>query len=143
MVILLQITANGTSVALPTTAVDTGEASSISEAESLLPTNITPLYYRLQLEPYLEDRDPTGKNFTYYGHVSIRIQCHNTTNNVSLHIKNLQIMERINISRFNYSRIETTTTSALTTTSSTTPVPGPIYTTEEKRNTSDVGSLIQ
>jgi hypothetical protein len=143
MVILLQITANGTSVATPTTAAGTGEASSISEAQSMLPTNITPLYYRLQLEPYLEDRDPAGKNFTYYGHVSIRIKCHNTTNNVSLHIKDLQINERINISRFNYSRIETTTTSALTTTSSTTPVSVLIYTTEDNRNTSDVGALIQ
>jgi hypothetical protein len=75
--------------------------------------------------------------------VSIRIQCHNTTNKVSLHIKNLQIVGRINISRFNDTVIETTTTSAVTTKSSTTPVSGPTYTTEDNRNTSDLGALIQ
>jgi hypothetical protein len=147
MVFSLQIrdedTANGTSVNTPTTAANTGVTPSMSEAEALLPTDITPLYYRLQLEPYLEDRDPAGNNFTYNGHVSIRIQCHNTTNKVTLHVKNLQIAERINITLFNDTRTETTTTSALTTASSTTPVSGLTYSTVDNSTTSVVGALIQ
>jgi hypothetical protein len=145
MLILLQIAdtrnANETSVKMQTAAANTGLAPSMSEAETLLPTDITPLYYRLQLEPYLEDRDPAGNNFTYNGHVSIRVQCHNTTKKVTLHVKSLQIGGHINISLFNDTRIETTTPSALTTTSSTTPVPGPTYTTDD--NKSVVGALIQ
>jgi hypothetical protein len=117
------------------------------EAEALLPTDVTPLYYRLQLEPYLEDRDPAGNNFTYSGHVSIRIQCHNTTNKVTLHVKNLQIGERINITLFNDTRIEMTTTtkttSAMTTASSTTPVSWPTYSTEDNSSTSVTGAFIQ
>ena len=136
-------TENETSVEIPTTAANASAAPSISAAEALLPTDVTPLYYRLQLEPYLEDKDPAGNNFTYYGKVSIRIECHNTTNNVSLHVKNLQIAESINISLFNDTRIETTTTSALTTASSTRPVSRPTYTTEDNRYTSEVGALIQ
>ena len=80
-------TTNETSVNTPTTAANTGVTPSMSEAEALLPTDITPLYYRLQLEPYLEDSDPAGNNFTYNGHVSIRIQCHSTTNKVTLNVK--------------------------------------------------------
>jgi hypothetical protein len=146
MVILLQITdtgtENGTSVKLPTTAANTGVTPSMSEVETLLPTDITPLYYRLQLEPYLEDSDPAGKNFSYNGHVSIRLQCHNTTNKVALHAKNFQIGGHINISLFSDTRIEMTTTSALTTASSTIPVSGPIYTTDDNSSTSGVGALI-
>lgn len=144
LVISLQITdtgtANETSVKTPTTSANTGVAPSVSEAEARLPTDITPLYYRLQLEPYLEDRDPAGNNFTYNGHVSIRIQCHNTTNKVTFNVKNLQIMERINITLFNDTRTEITTTSALTTTSSTTPVSRLTHTTDDNNSTSDVGT---
>jgi hypothetical protein len=147
MVILLQITdtitANEMSVNTSTTAANAGVTPSTSEAEALLPTDITPLYYRLQMEPYLEDRDPAGNNFTYNGHVSIRIQCHNTTNKVTLHVKNLQIGGRINITLFNDTRIETTTTSALTTASSTTLVSGSTYTTDDNNSSSVVGALIQ
>jgi hypothetical protein len=147
MVTLLQITdtstENETSVKIPTTAANTGVAPSMSEVETLLPTDITPLYYRLQLEPYLEDKDPAGKNFSYNGHVSIRIQCHNTTNKVTLHAKNLQIGGHINISLFSDTRIETATKSALTTAASTVPVSEPIYTTDNSSSTSGVGALIQ
>jgi len=147
MVILLQITdrgtANETSVNMQTTEANTGVAPSISEVETLLPKDITPLYYRLQLEPYLEDRDPAGNNFTYNGHVSIRIQCHNTTNKVTLHVKNLLIEGNINISLFSDTRIETTTPRALMTASSTAPVLGPTYTTDDNNSTSVVGALLQ
>ena len=140
---MLQITGTGTenetSVKVPTTAANTGVDPSMSEGETLLPTDITPLYYRLQLEPYLEDRDPAGKNFTYNGHVSIRIQCHNTTSKVLLHAKNLQIGGHITISLFSDTRIETTTTSALTTASSAILVSGPTYTTDDNSSTSGVG----
>ena len=143
---MLQITdtgtANETSVNM-TTAANTSVTPSMSETEALLPTDVTPLYYRLQLEPYLEDRDPAGNNFTYNGHVSIRIQCHNSTNKVSLHVKNLQIGERINITLFNDTRAETLTASALTTASSTTPVPGPTFSMDDNSSTSVVGALIQ
>lgn len=130
-------TANGTSVQVPSAAANTSVAPSISAAELLLPTDITPQYYRLQLEPYLEDTDPDGNNFTYYGHVSIRIQCHNATDKVSLHLKHLQIIGRINISLFNDTGIETRTTSAWTS-SSRTPASAPIYTTNDNSTTSDV-----
>jgi hypothetical protein len=147
MVISLQITdtgtANETSVEIPATAANIGVNPSISEVETLLPKDITPLYYRLQLEPYLEDRDPAGNSFTFNGHVSIRIQCHNTTNKVILHVKNLQIDGHINITLFNDTRLETSTTSALTTASPSTPVPGPTYTTDDNSSTSVVGALIQ
>jgi hypothetical protein len=145
MVISLQITdegtANKTSVNIPTTAASTGVTPSMSEAEALLPTDITPLYYRLQLEAYLEDRDPAGNNFTFNGHVSIRIQCHNTTNKVTLNVKSLQIGKRINITLFNETRKETTTTSALTAASSTSPVLGPTYSTDDNSSTSGVGAF--
>jgi len=150
MIFSLQIreegTENETSVYTPTTAANTGVTPSMSEAEALLPTDITPLYYRLQLEPYLQDSDPAGNNFTYNGHVSIRIQCHNTTNKVTLNVKNLQIAERINITLFNDTRIETTTTTttrALTTASSNTPVPELTYSPDDNSTTSVVGALIQ
>lgn len=147
MVISLQITdegtANETSVNVPTTAASTGVTPSMSEAEALLPTDITPLYYRLQLEAYLEDRDPAGNNFIYNGHVSIRIQCHNTTNKVKLHVKNLQIGAHINITRLNDTRIETTTTSALTTGSSTTQFTGPTYSMDDNSSTSGEGAFVQ
>lgn len=133
-------TTNETSVKIETTAANTGVAPSISEVETLLPRDVTPLYYRLQLEPYLEDRDPAGNNFTYNGHVSIRIQCHNTTNKVTLHLKNLQIGGHINISQFSDTRIQTTTPTALTKASSTTPVSGPTYTTDDNNSTSVVVS---
>jgi len=147
MVILLQITdtgtANETSVKVETTAANTGVAPTISEIETLLPKDITPLYYRLQLEPYLEDRDPAGNNFTYNGRVSILILCNNTTNKVMFHAKNLQIGEHINISMFSDTGIQATTPRALTTASSTTPVSGPTHTTDDNNSTSVVGSLLQ
>ena len=147
MIFSLQIreegTENETSVYTPTTAANTGVTPSMSEAEALLPTDITPLYYRLQLEPYLENSDPAGNNFTYNGHVSIRIQCHNTTNKVTLNVKNLHIGKRINITLFNDTRIEKTTTSASKTASSTTPVSGLTHSPDDNSTTSVAGALIQ
>lgn len=131
-------TGNEASLEIPTTAENSSAASSVSAADTLLPTDVTPLYYRMQLEPYLEDTDPAGNNFTYYGRVSIRIQCHNTTNKVSLHVKNLQIGGRINISLFNDTGMESKTRSALMTASSTTHASLQTYTTDDNRYASDV-----
>lgn len=136
-------TGNETSAEILSTTATTSVATSTSADELLLPTDVTPLHYRLQLEPYLEDKDPYGENFTYYGHVSIRIQCHNATNKVSLHLKNLQIIGRINISLFNDTGVETTTTSALTSALSSTPASAPTYRTNDSSTTSEAGAFIQ
>jgi hypothetical protein len=104
-------TATGPSVEAPDAVTNTKEEQSISAAELLLPKDVTPSYYRLRLDPYLEDAGPDGRNFTYKGHVSITIQCHNTTNKVSVHAKNLDIGEDIKIAVVN---VTVATTTALT-----------------------------
>jgi hypothetical protein len=75
--------------------------------EFFLPKDVTPSYYRLELEPYLENPGPDGRNFTYKGHVSITIQCHSATNKVSIHAKNLGIGEDIEIKWLNDSALTT------------------------------------
>jgi hypothetical protein len=91
------------------------------------------------LEPYLDDLDPEGKNFTYKGHATIRVQCHNATNKVSFHAKRLNIGEDIKISLLNDTAVQTEPTTALTTATTTTPVPAPTSTTRGNNVTSELG----
>lgn len=54
-----------------------------------LPTNLRPLYYKVDLIPYV---DPS-KNFSIDGKVRIQVLCLEDTNRVTLHIKNISITE--------------------------------------------------
>ncbi|XP_069686792.1 aminopeptidase N-like isoform X2 [Periplaneta americana] len=97
-----------------TTAPSGTSEKPIPVADLLLPRDITPSYYRLKLEPYLTELDPDGKNFTYKGHVSIRVSCHNATNKVSLHAKGLNIGKDIKIALYNESTKQTAVTHEIT-----------------------------
>jgi hypothetical protein len=124
------------SVDVPHTAPNTSEDPGIPVDELLLPRDITPSYYRLRLDPYLEDPSPDGSNFTYKGHVSITIHCHNATNRVSFHAKNLEIGDDINITLSNETSTKTTASSILTSSASTS---APTSTAGHSNTTSDAG----
>lgn len=133
---------NGTEIEalvdIPHDTSTTSESTGIPAAELLLPRDITPLYYRLRLDPYLDDPAPDGSNFTYKGHVSIRIHCHNATNSVSFHAKDLEIGQDINVTLSNETSTKTTATSSLTSSASTsapTPTAGYSNTTSDEAKT--------
>jgi len=52
-----------------------------------LPETITPLYYKLELIPYVEE----AKNFTLNGKAWIDVNCLKATEKITLHIKNISI----------------------------------------------------
>lgn len=54
-----------------------------------LPDTIQPIYYKLELIPYIEET----ANFTLKGKVWIDVRCRKATNRVTLHIKNITIHE--------------------------------------------------
>ncbi|KAJ4432389.1 hypothetical protein ANN_21008, partial [Periplaneta americana] len=97
-----------------TTAPSGTSEKPIPVADLLLPRDITPSYYRLKLEPYLTELDPDGKNFTYKGHVSITVSCHNATNKVSFHAKGLNIGKDIKITLYNEPTKQTAVTHEIT-----------------------------
>jgi hypothetical protein len=120
-------------VTVPHEATNTRE---VPPAKLLLPRHVTPSYYRLRLDPYLDEPSPDGSNFTYKGQVSITIHCHNATNNVSFHAKGLQIGENISVTVLNETRTNTTATSGLTPSASTSAPPS---TAVYSNTTSDPG----
>lgn len=58
------------------------------EVNNRLPNDTRPVNYKLKFEPHL-----IGNNFTFDGEAEIRIQISRVTNNVTLHSKNLNIIE--------------------------------------------------
>ncbi|PNF24028.1 hypothetical protein B7P43_G08642 [Cryptotermes secundus] len=128
---------NEPSVAIPHETPNTSENTSIPIAELLLPKAITPSYYRLRLDPYLDDPASDGSNFTYKGHVSITIHCHNATNSVSFHAKGLEIGENINVTLSNETNTKTTVTSVLSSSTATT---APTFTAVYSNTTSDAAN---
>lgn len=52
-----------------------------------LPDTITPIYYKLELIPYVEK----ANNFTLKGKVWIDVKCEKATDKITLHIKNITI----------------------------------------------------
>ncbi|XP_067012607.2 aminopeptidase N isoform X2 [Anabrus simplex] len=63
-------------------------SSSSSPTSSRLPTHVMPTYYRLQLMPFL-----TAGNFTAHGDVWIQLNCSSSANNITLNIKDIDILE--------------------------------------------------
>jgi hypothetical protein len=120
-------------VTVPREASNTSENTGVPAAKLLLPRDITPLYYRLRLDPYLDEPSPDGSNFTYKGQVSITIHCHNATKNVSFHAKGLEIGADMNVTLLN----ETRATSVLVSSVSTSAQPS---TAAYSNTTSDEGA---
>ena len=73
----------------------------IPAAKLRLPGDITPSLYQVKIDPYLDEPDPDGNNFTFRGTVSIVVHCVKTTSKVTLHSKKLQIGEDVTISIYN------------------------------------------
>ncbi|XP_021963123.1 aminopeptidase N isoform X2 [Folsomia candida] len=69
-----------------------GGGKGLAKADKLyvrLPTNVKPLYYKVDLIPYVEE----AKNFTIDGKVWIDIECLQATHKVTIHIKNITVVE--------------------------------------------------
>jgi hypothetical protein len=118
-------------------ATNTSETTSASAAKLQLPRDVTPMYYRLRLDPYLDEPSPDGSNFSYMGQVSITIHCHNATRNVSFHAKGLEIAGDVNVTLFNETSKTTTATSILASSASTSAPPS---TVGYRNSTSDEGA---
>lgn len=56
-----------------------------------LPTSVEPLYYDLELQPFMYSGNPD--EFSFRGYVSVAILCHQPTDNVTLHANKLNILE--------------------------------------------------
>jgi len=69
----------------PNVTADSSHGSRVTDV--LLPTNVRPLYYKVDLIPYI---DPV-KNFSIDGKVSIHILCLQETKRVTIHVKNVTV----------------------------------------------------
>ena len=64
-----------------------------------LPTDVLPHSYDLYLKPYINDEDLVGtdkERFTFDGRVTIRVNCHRTTDRITLHYHDIDIV-KINV----------------------------------------------
>ncbi|XP_021951171.1 aminopeptidase N [Folsomia candida] len=66
-----------------------GPAKAVKVVDVRLPTHLKPLYYKVDLIPYVEE----AKNFTIDGKVWIDIDCLQATDKVTVHIKNITVTE--------------------------------------------------
>lgn len=55
-----------------------------------LPTALLPVHYKVELEPQMFSSDP--ESFTFRGSVDILLECKEATNNITLHIKQLELV---------------------------------------------------
>ena len=54
-----------------------------------LPTSLRPLEYNVRLQPFMYSG--ASKELSFKGSVTVLLECVQTTDNVTLHIKNLQV----------------------------------------------------
>jgi len=66
-----------------------GKPFTVKVKDVRLPTNIKPLYYKVDLIPYIDE----AKNFTIDGKVWIDVQCLEDSDKVTIHIKNITVAE--------------------------------------------------
>nr|XP_022306251.1 aminopeptidase N-like isoform X1 [Crassostrea virginica] len=60
-----------------------------------LPRAVLPELYTVELQPNMYDGPP--EMFTFNGTVRIRVKCHQTTNNITVHINKLNLTEKIRV----------------------------------------------
>lgn len=78
-----------------TTIPSTTPAPSSILQDVRLPRSVLPELYTVELQPNLYDGPP--EEFTFNGSVRIRVKCHQSTNNITLHSNQLNLTEEIRV----------------------------------------------
>ena len=72
-----------------TTTPTTPEKTKVTDVR--LPSSLEPLYYDLELQPFMYSDNPD--EFSFRGYVSVVVLCRQATDNVTLHINKLSVLE--------------------------------------------------